>query len=146
MTEKTPDILLVEDDPNDAEIAIRALQSRNLGNSLLWVEDGAEALDFLFGRGQYAGRETHQQPRIVMLDMKLPKVDGIEVLQALRADSRTRHVPVVMLTSSTQDEDIVRSYELGANSFVSKPVGFEQFSAVIADLGMYWVFINRPSG
>lgn len=145
MSHDIPDILLVEDNPDDAEAALRALGRRNLANSLLWVKDGAEALDFMFGRGQWATRGTHAEPKVVLLDMKLPKVDGVEVLAALKSDPRTRAVPVVMLTSSTQDEDMVRSYDLGVNSYVSKPVEFERFSQVIAELGMYWVFTNcRP--
>lgn len=145
MSHDIPDILLVEDNPDDAEAALRALGRRNLANSLLWVKDGAEALDFMFGRGQWGTRGTHAEPKVVLLDMKLPKVDGVEVLAALKSDPRTRAVPVVMLTSSTQDEDMVRSYDLGVNSYVSKPVEFERFSQVIAELGMYWVFTNcRP--
>lgn len=146
MDDAMPEILLVEDNPDDAEAAIRALRRRNLANGLLWVKDGAEALDFMFGRGQWAGRGAHASPKVVLLDMKLPKVDGVEVLAALKADPRTHAVPVVMLTSSTQDEDMLRSYDLGVNSYVSKPVEFERFSQVIAELGMYWAFVNRRPG
>lgn len=146
MSHDGPDILLVEDNPDDAEAALRALGRRNLADSLLWVKDGAEALEFMFGRGAWAARGTHAEPKVVLLDMKLPKVDGIEVLAALKADARTRAVPVVMLTSSTQDEDMLRSYELGVNSYVSKPVEFERFSEVVAELGTYWVSVNRRPG
>ena len=141
------DILLVEDNPNDAELTLRALKKHNLTNSLEWVKDGAEALDFLFMRGNYATRTKHT-PKLVLLDLRLPKLDGLEVLKAIRADPETDMIPVVVMTSSTQDRDIVSSYKLGANSFVSKPVEFDEFLKVVADLGLYWTLINKapPSG
>jgi two-component system, response regulator len=137
------EVLLVEDNPDDAEIAMRTLRRHNLANRLVWVKDGAEALDYLFGTGEFASRADGHLPRLVLLDLKLPKVDGLEVLERIRAEARTRTLPVVMLTSSTQDEDVVRSYQLGVNSYVSKPVQFERFAEVVAKLGMYWLLINR---
>lgn len=138
------DVLLVEDNPSDAELTLRALQKHNLVNNVEWVKDGAAALDYLFGQGGYAGRDASTPPKVVLLDLRLPKVDGLEVLQRLRADARTRHVPVVVLTSSKEDRDIVESYKLGANSFVSKPVAFDEFAKTVAELGLYWMLINRP--
>jgi two-component system response regulator len=141
------DILLVEDNPNDAELTIRALKKHNVTNTLEWVKDGAEALDFLFMRGNYADRNKHT-PRLVMLDLRLPKLDGLEVLKAIRANPDTAMLPVVIMTSSTEERDIVSSYQLGANSFVSKPVEFDEFIKVVADLGLYWLLINKapPNG
>lgn len=137
------EVLLVEDNAYDAEIAMRTLRRHNFANNLVWAKDGAEALEFLFGTGVFAGRLNRQLPRLVLLDLKLPKVDGLEVLARLRGDPRTRTLPVVMLTSSTQEEDVVRSYELGANSYVPKPVQFERFAEIVAKLGMYWLLVNR---
>ena len=140
------DILLVEDNPNDAELTLRALKKHNLTNTLEWVKDGAEALDFLFKRGNYAKRTNHT-PKLVLLDLRLPKLDGLEVLKAIRADPKTEMIPVVIMTSSTEELDIVSSYKLGANSFVSKPVVFDEFLKVVADLGLYWTLINKaPPG
>lgn len=137
------EILLVEDNPQDAEITIRALRKRNLSNHLVHVKDGQAALDWLFGTGVYAGRDVNQQPKIIMLDIKLPKVDGLDVLRAIRADERTLRVPVVMLTSSREEQDIVRSYKLGVNSYIVKPVDFESFSRAVAEVGYYWLFLNE---
>jgi len=139
----TMEILLVEDNPYDAELTIRALKKRNLANHLLHVEDGQAALDYLFGAGDYAGRDVHQQPKLVLLDLKLPKVDGIEVLRRLRADERTKLVPVVVLTSSHEDSDVLESYQLGANSYTVKPVEFESFSEAISKLGLFWLLVNE---
>lgn len=136
------DILLVEDNPNDAELAIRALRKHNLANHLEWVKDGAAALDFLFHRGAYADA-PRQLPRVVLLDLRLPKVDGIEVLTAIRADPATRELPVVVLTSSREERDLVATYQLGVNSFVAKPVAFDEFARTVADLGLYWILVNR---
>ncbi len=141
-TDMIVDILLVEDNPNDAELAIRALRKHNLANRLEWVKDGAAALDFLFHRGDYAGR-PNTLPRVVLLDLRLPKVDGIEVLKAVRACPDTHELPVVILTSSREERDLVDTYELGVNSFVAKPVSFDEFARTVADLGMYWVLVNR---
>lgn len=137
-------ILLVEDNPAEAELTIRALKKLNLANNLVWIKDGAEALDFLFNRGAYADRISGPVPSVMLLDLRLPKVDGLELLRMIRADERTRLIPVVVLTSSTQDQDVAASYKLGANSFVSKPVEFEEFMKVVSELGLYWLLINRP--
>ena len=136
------DILLVEDNPNDAELTLRALKKHNLTNNLVWVKDGAEALDFLFMRGNYATRTNHT-PKLVLLDLRLPKLDGLEVLKAIRTNPQTDMIPVVVMTSSTEERDIVSSYKLGANSYVSKPVEFNEFLKVVADLGLYWTLINK---
>ena len=138
------EILLVEDSPLDAELTQRVLRKRNLANHLVHVKDGQEALDWLFGTGLFAGRDTNHVPKLVLLDLKLPKVDGLEVLRAIRADERTRHLPVVMLTSSREEQDIVRSYELGVNSYIVKPVDFDNFSAAVAEAGDYWLLVNEP--
>lgn len=138
------EILLVEDNPQDAELTIRALKKRHLANHLVHVSDGQEALDFLFGTGAYHGRDVHQQPKVVLLDLKLPKLDGIDVLRQLRADERTKLVPVVVLTSSHEDRDVLESYQFGANSFIVKPVEFENFFAAVSSLGLYWLLLNEP--
>lgn len=137
------EILLVEDNPEDAELTMRALRTRNLANRLHHVEDGAAALDFLFGRGQFAARDVNTRPKVVLLDLKLPKVDGLEVLRAIKEDPRTRDVPVVVITSSREDRDLDEAYRLGANSYVVKPVDFNQFSEAVGQLGLYWVLINE---
>jgi CheY-like chemotaxis protein len=138
------DILLVEDNPTDAELAMLALKERNLANKLMWVKDGAEALDFIFASGAYAGRKVEDYPRVILLDLRLPKVDGLEVLRRIKADERTKRIPVVVLTSSKEDRDVVASYDLGVNSYISKPVAFDEFSRVVSELGLYWLLINRP--
>ncbi len=137
------EILLVEDNPTDAELCIRALRKHNLANHLEWVKDGAEALDFLFLRGAYAERANHA-PKVMLLDLRLPKVDGLEVLRVVKSDERTRYIPVVVMSSSREDRDVVESYKLGANSYVGKPVAFEEFVKVVSELGLYWLLINRP--
>jgi two-component system, response regulator len=137
------DILLVEDNLQDAELTTRALKRRNLANRFFVVEDGAEALDFLSCRGRYAQREISHPPKVVLLDLKLPKVSGLEVLQAIRADARTRRVPVVVVTSSREDPDIKAAYELGANSYVVKPVDFSAFQEAMGNLGFYWLLVNQ---
>ena len=138
------EILLVEDNATDAELTIRTLKQNNLANNLVWVKDGAEALDFLFARGEYASRDDCAPPRVVLLDLRLPKVDGMEVLRAIKGDDRTRTIPVVVLTSSREDRDIAESYQMGVNSFASKPVKFEAFAKTVAELGMYWLLVNHP--
>ena len=140
---ETVDILLVEDNPRDAELTIRALKRRNLANQLLTLEDGAEALDYIFCRGRYEDREITQRPKVVLLDLKLPKVNGLEVLRAIRADERTSMIPVVMVTSSREDPDIITAYDLGANSYVVKPVDFDAFMEAMSRLGLYWLLVNQ---
>lgn len=137
-------ILLVEDDPDDRDLTIRALQSNHLRNELVVVADGAEALDYLFCRGAYADRDPCDLPQVVLLDLKLPKVDGHEVLKAVRADERTRYLPVVILTSSTEEADMINGYRNGCNSYVTKPVKFEAFAKAVHDLGLYWLLLNKP--
>ena len=137
------EILLVEDSPYDAELTIRELKRHHLANKLVHVKDGAEALDFIFGTGAYAGRDTSQHPKVVLLDLKLPKVDGLEVLQAIKSNDRTKTIPVVVMTSSQEQRDVVDSYHLGVNSYVVKPVDFDQFSKAVSELGCYWVLLNH---
>ncbi|MGA7743986.1 MAG: response regulator [Polyangia bacterium] len=138
------DILLVEDNPQDAELTIRALKKHNLANRLFTVEDGVEALDFVFCRGKYATGDNGHSPKVVLLDLKLPKVSGLEVLRALKQDERTRCIPVVIVTSSREDPDIKTAYGLGANSYVVKPVDFDAFAQAVSSLGMYWLLVNQP--
>lgn len=139
------EILLVEDSGADAEMTIRSLKRRGLANQLVWVKDGAEALDFIYCTGAFAGRRNGH-PRLVLLDIKMPKVDGIEVLRRIKADERTRSIPVVILTSSAEERDIIESYQLGVNSYLVKPVEFGAFTEVVAQLGMYWAVLNRLPG
>jgi CheY-like chemotaxis protein len=141
---KEVEILLVEDNPTDAELCIRALKKNNLANSLVWTKDGAEALDFLFATGAYSDRSVTCPPKVVLLDLRLPKVDGMEVLRRVKADERTRLIPVVVLTSSNEDRDIAESYQLGVNSYISKPVEFDAFAKTVSELGLYWLLVNRP--
>lgn len=136
-------VLLVEDNPDDEALTLRALRKANVANDINVVRDGREALDFLFCEGQYADRDPSAVPGLILLDLKLPKLNGIEVLQRMRADSRTQLVPVVILTSSSQDEDIVQSYQSGANSYVRKPVDFSDFADAVANLGLYWMILNE---
>jgi two-component system response regulator len=138
------DILLVEDNPQDAELTTRALKKHNLANRLITVEDGAEALDFIFCRGKYATRNNGQSPKVVLLDLKLPKVSGLDVLRALKQDEKTRAIPVVIVTSSREDPDIKTAYALGANSYVVKPVDFDAFAESVSSLGLYWLLVNQP--
>jgi two-component system response regulator len=140
------EILLVEDNPTDAELTMRALRKKNLANNLVWVKDGAEALEFVYCKGQYKDRAIGT-PKIILLDLKLPKVDGIEVLRTLKSDARTRTVPVVMLTSSQEERDIIESYQLGVNSYIVKPVDFDKFLDMVAQVGLYWSLVNKvPQG
>jgi CheY-like chemotaxis protein len=140
---KALDILLVEDNATDAELCIRALKKRNLANNLVWVKDGAEALDFIFRTGSYAAIPNGVRPKVILLDLRLPKVDGIEVLRRLKADEKTRTIPIAVLTSSKEDRDLKECYQLGVNSYIAKPVEFDQFADTIAKLGLYWLVINR---
>jgi two-component system response regulator len=137
-------ILLVEDNPDDEALTLRALKKNNIGNEVVVARDGVEALDYLFGRGAHERRENFVLPQLVLLDLKLPKVDGLEVLRAIRADARTKRLPVVILTSSNQERDLLDGYELGANSFVCKPVDFTAFAEAVRQLGIYWLIVNEP--
>lgn len=137
-------ILLVEDDPDDEALTIRALQKSNVANEVVVVRDGSEALDYLFGEGAYADRDSGDPPQVVLLDLKLPKIDGLQVLRKVRADERTRLVPVVILTSSDEERDVIEGYRLGANSYVRKPVDFNDFSEAVGRLGLYWLLVNQP--
>jgi CheY-like chemotaxis protein len=139
----TVEILLVEDTPADAELTMNALKKYSLLNNLVWVKDGAEALDFLFATGAYAGRDLASKPKVVLLDLRLPRVSGVEVLRRIKSDERTRLIPVVVLTSSKEDTDIAECYRLGVNSYIAKPVSFDEFVRVVSDLGLYWLLLNK---
>lgn len=143
MHNKEVEIILVEDNPSDAELTIRALKKHNLADHLVHLKDGAEALEFLFGQGKYASRKIEQLPKVILLDLKMPKVNGMEFLDKIKSSRLTKVIPVVILTSSSEDPDIKRCYELGANSYIVKPVGFNNFKKAIAELGMYWMLFNR---
>ena len=138
------EILLVEDNLDDAELAIHALRKKNLANKVTHVTDGEEALDFLFGTGKYMGRDVTLKPKLILLDLKMPKVDGIQVLERVKLNNITKKIPVVILTSSKEDPDLSRCYELGANSYIVKPVDFERFIEAVTELGMYWMLLNHP--
>ena len=140
-TKNEVEILLVEDNPNDVELTTRALRKHNLANKLHVAKDGAEALDYLFGAD---GTLKHEKPRVILLDLKLPKVDGIEVLRRIKSDERTKTIPVVVLTSSNQERDLKECYNLGVNSYITKPVEFESFLAAVSELGFYWLLLNQP--
>jgi CheY-like chemotaxis protein len=144
MTEQPVEILLVEDNPYDAELTIHALQKVRLANHIELVRDGAEALDFMFAAGTYSNRNVWDRPRVILLDLKLPKVDGLEVLRRIRGDTRTCNIPIVVLTSSREEHDVVESYKLGVNSYIVKPVDSEQFTAAVQQLGLYWLQSNQP--
>jgi len=144
VTENHVEILLVEDNPNDLALTLRAFQKNNLANHIHVVRDGAEALEFIFCTGAYANRNIENGPKMILLDLKLPLVDGLEVLRRIKADPRTQRTPVVVLTSSREERDIVESYQLGVNSYIVKPVDFEQFTASVRALGMYWLLLNQP--
>lgn len=141
--EQEVEILIVEDNPDDAELTIRALKKSHLANRIIHLTDGAEALDFLFGAGQYVNRNLKKVPKMILLDLKMPKVDGLEVLRQLKSDPRTKMIPIVILTSSAKDPDIKRCYELGANSYIVKPVKLNNFLKTISEIGMYWLVIDR---
>ena len=140
---KSKTILLVEDNPDDVKLTLRALTKSNILNEVIVAEDGVEALDYLFGTGKFAGRDTGLMPQVVLLDLKMPRMDGLEVLQRIRADERTKLLPVVVLTTSSEDKDRVESYKLGANSYIRKPVDFNQFLYAVQQLGLYWLVLNE---
>jgi two-component system response regulator len=137
------EVLLVEDNPSDAELTIRALKKNNLANKVYHVKDGDEALDFVFARGEYADRKIENAPKVILLDLKMPKVNGIEVLKVFKEDERTKQIPIVVLTSSKEDPDIKECYQLGVNSYVVKPVHFDGFLKAVSDLGLYWLLVNQ---
>jgi two-component system response regulator len=137
------EILLVEDNPNDAELTMRALQKNNFANPVFHARDGEEALEFIFATGAYIGRSIENMPKVIMLDLKLPKVNGIEVLEHIKADERTKNIPIVVLTSSREDSDLTKCYALGVNSYIVKPVEFDNFVKAVSDLGFYWLLLNQ---
>jgi two-component system response regulator len=143
MTER-PDILLVEDSSSDAELTIRALRKNNIFNKVMHLQDGEEALEYIFATGKYAYRNIEEIPRVVFLDLKMPKISGLEVLRKIKSDERTMCIPVVLLTSSKEENDIINGYKLGVNSYIVKPVEFENFAKVISDIGLYWLLVNQP--
>ena len=145
MNNEHSDILIVEDNPNDVLLTIRSLKKHKLANSIIHVSDGQAALDYIFGEGAHQGRNVMEQPRVVLLDLKLPKLDGLQVLARIRADQRTKLLPVVILTSSQEESDLVQSYNLGANSYIVKPVEFENFAKSIYEIGLYWLVLNKPA-
>lgn len=144
MTDESIEILLVEDNPDDLEMSLRALRKAHLANHIHVARDGAEAVEFIFGTGAHAGRAVENGPKVILLDLKLPKVDGIEVLRRIKNDPRTKSIPVVVLTSSKEQPDVAECYSLGANSYIVKPVNFDSFAKAVADLGMYWLLLNHP--
>jgi CheY-like chemotaxis protein len=137
-------ILLVEDNPDDVKLTLRALEKSRISNEVIVARDGVEALDYLFGTGRFEGRDTELMPQVILLDLKMPKIDGIEVLRRIRADERTKLLPVVILTTSSEDKDRIETYALGANSYVRKPVDFNQFAEAVRQLGLYWLVLNEP--
>jgi len=143
MTEK-PDIILVEDSASDAELTIRALRKNNIINQLVHLEDGEEALEFIFAIGKYADRSIDDLPKVILLDLKMPKISGLEVLRKIKSDERTKSIPIVLLTSSKEENDIVDAYQLGVNSYIVKPMEFENFVKVVSDIGLYWLLVNQP--
>lgn len=143
MADEEVEILLVEDNAEDAEMTMRALRRNHLANQMRWVKDGAEALDYLFCTGEYAGRDPARPPKVVLLDIKMPKIDGVEVLRRMKGNAATRAIPVVVMTSSNEERDVIETYTLGVNSYIVKPVQFEAFLDTVAKLGFYWMLMNR---
>ncbi|HCE42803.1 MAG TPA: two-component system response regulator [Lentisphaeria bacterium] len=144
MTQNIIEILLVEDNPRDVEMTLRALKKRNLANKVQVVTDGAEALDFIFAKGKYSSRNLADGPKVILLDLKLPKISGLEVLKAIKSNETTKIIPVVVLTSSQEEKDLVESYKFGVNSYIIKPVDFDKFIESVGELGLYWLLINKP--
>ena len=144
MQQPEVEILLIEDNVNDAEMAMRSLRNNNVTNKILHLKDGALALEYIFGTGAFEGRNVNDKPKVILLDLKMPKVDGMEVLKKIKSDENTKTIPVVILTSSKEDPDIKTCYSLGVNSYIVKPVEFESFHKVVTDLGLYWILINQP--
>jgi two-component system response regulator len=144
MNRRDVEILLIEDNPDEAELTIRSLRTNNLAGSLLHIDDGAEALDFIFSNGSVDDKDSFFCPKLILLDLKLPKIDGLEVLRRIKEDERTKRIPVVILTSSKEERDVVESYKLGVNSYMVKPVNFRDFSSAVNDLGLYWLLRNQP--
>jgi CheY-like chemotaxis protein len=144
MKDEDKSILLVEDNPDDVDLTLRALKKNHIVNEVVVARDGLEALEYLFGAGKYAGRDLNQQPAVVLLDLKLPKIDGLEVLRRLRTQERTKLLPVVILTTSREQQDLTNGYSLGANSYIVKPVDFEKFVNAVGQLGLYWILLNEP--
>lgn len=140
------EVLLVEDNPDDLDMALRALRKAHLANRIQVARDGAEALEFIFGTGAHAGRKVENAPKVILLDLKLPKIDGLEVLRRVKGDPRTKMIPVVVLTLSKEQPDVVECYSLGVNSYIVKPVSFERFASAVSELGMYWLLLNHPPG
>ena len=141
---KETEILLVEDNPNDMELTLRAMSKYNLTNKINVTKDGAEALDYVFAEGAYSRRDIKDKPQVILLDLKLPKIGGLEVLQKIKSDARTNTIPIVALTSSTEERDIIESYELGVNSYIVKPVDFDKFISAVSEIGLYWMLLNKP--
>lgn len=144
MVSESGHILLCEDNKRDADLTMRALRKHNITNTIIWVKDGEEALNYLFGKGKYKNRPVEDTPRVIMLDLKMPKMDGMQVLEKVRSNPKTRHIPVVVMTSSREESDIARSYDLGANSYIVKPVDFSKFMKSVSEVGLYWLLLNRP--
>ncbi len=138
------EVLLIEDNPEDAELIMRSLRKNNLGNKIIHLQDGEEALDFIFAKGKYSDRRIEEKPKVILLDLKMPKVGGFEVLREIKADERTKNIPIVIMTSSKEERDIIEGYKMGINSYVVKPLDFEGFSKAISNLGIYWLLINQP--
>lgn len=137
------DILFVEDSPIDAELTLIALREENLANNVIWLQDGAQALDFIFAEGEYAHRNIENQPKLILLDLKMPKVGGVEVVERIRSDERTKRIPIVVMTSSKEEKDLVDTYKLGINSYIVKPVDFDKFSKSVKEIGFYWLLMNQ---
>ncbi len=144
VTADAVEVLLVEDNPQHVELTLRALQKHRLANNVLVAKDGAEALEFIFGTGAYADRQIENSPKVILLDLKLPKVDGLEVLRRIKSDERTKTIPVVVLTTAEREQDIVESYKLGVNSYIVKPLNFDNFAQAVSELGLYWMLLNKP--